>query len=670
MIFIILLILGIAPFAEGDAIRLAPPNCISSSSYTANSTYQANLELISSTLPINASSTPSLFAKGSVGHAPDTAYGLALCRGDANASVCNSCLIAAFQDAQNVCKLQKDTTVYYESCLLRFSDEDFLRPSNASGDDSFQFIMWNTEDITEPLLPGWDPNNSYRIAAITGVVTQLLQQTADQSARNSSKRYATSMVEVSSTLPTLYSLAQCTPDLTPTECSECLKYISQQMMSQFGGQKGGRYVIVRCNIRYEVYQFYQGESKEHITSPPIAAPPMPPAVPPTPALPSFKPNRRTRKVLVIALVVPLVALFFCAVTFVGLRRHGKDKGSKDGALVWELEGRNSEFTVYDFLQILEATDNFSDENKLGQGGFGSVYKGRFPGGLEVAIKRLASYSGQGLIEFKNEIQLIAKLQHTNLVRLLGCCTQGEEKILIYEYLPNKSLDFFIFDETRRALLDWNKRQTIIEGIAQGLLYLHKHSRLRVIHRDIKPSNILLDDEMNPKISDFGLAKIFSKNDIEGSTQRIAGTYGYIAPEYASKGLFSIKSDVFSFGVLTLEIVNGNRASSSHGYGDFINLPSYAWQLWKDGLWLQLLDATLATDPHTLEMMRYINIALLCVQENAADRPTMSDVVAMLNSESMTLPEPKHPAYFHIRVTQDDASMVDESSVVTESVQRR
>ncbi|CAO2142252.1 unnamed protein product [Urochloa humidicola] len=397
---------------------------------------------------------------------------------------------------------------------------------------------------------------------------------------------------------------------------------------------------------------------------------MPPAVPPTPALPSFKPNRRTRKVLIIALVVPIVALFFCAVTFLGLRRHGKGKGSKDGALVWELEGRNSEFTVYDFLQILEATDNFSDENKLGQGGFGSVYKGRFPGGLEVAIKRLASYSGQGLIEFKNEIQLIAKLQHTNLVRLLGCCTQGEEKILIYEYLPNKSLDFFIFDETRRALLDWNKRQTIIEGIAQGLLYLHKHSRLRVIHRDIKPSNILLDDEMNPKISDFGLAKIFSKNDIEGSTQRIAGTYGYIAPEYASKGLFSIKSNVFSFGVLTLEIVNGNRASSSHGYGDFINLPSYAWQLWKDGLWLQLLDATLATDPHTLEMMRYINIALLCVQENAADRPTMSDVVAMLNSESMTLPEPKHPAYFHIRVTQDDASMVDESSVVTESVQRR
>lgn len=172
---------------------------------------------------------------------------------------------------------------------------------------------------------------------------------------------------------------------------------------------------------------------------------------------------------------------------------------------------------------MEATCNFSEENKLGQGGFGPVFKGQFPDGLEIAVKRLASHSGQGFTEFKNEIQLVAKLQHTNLVRLLGFCSHGEEKILIYEYLPNKSLDFFIFDETRRALLYWTKRLAIIEGIAQGLLYLHKHSRLRVIHRDLKASNILLDHEMKPKISDFGLAKIFSTNDLEGNTRRIAGT---------------------------------------------------------------------------------------------------------------------------------------------------
>ncbi|CAL4992848.1 unnamed protein product [Urochloa decumbens] len=336
----------------------------------------------------------------------------------------------------------------------------------------------------------------------------------------------------------------------------------------------------------------------------------------------------------------------------------KTNVKKDEMQDWELEG-SSGFTAYDFSQVLEATGNFSEENKLGQGGFGPVYKGRFADGMEIAVKRLASHSGQGLKEFKNEIQLIAKLQHTNLVRLLGYCCQGDEKILIYEYLPNKSLDFFIFDETRRALLDWTIRLSIIEGIAQGLLYLHKHSRLRVIHRDLKASNILLDHEMKPKISDFGLAKIFSTNDTEGNASRIVGTYGYMAPEYAFEGIFSIKSDVFSFGVVILEIVSGKRTSSFHRYGDFVYLLGHAWQLWKDGSWLQLVDAALVTDNNKFDVMKCIHIALLCVQEKVANRPTMSDVVTMLSSNSMALLEPTHPAYFHVRVTTEVASATDE-----------
>ncbi|CAL4979684.1 unnamed protein product [Urochloa decumbens] len=380
-------------------------------------------------------------------------------------------------------------------------------------------------------------------------------------------------------------------------------------------------------------------------------------------------------VLAIAIVGPILALFICGiVSFKFIKRHRKGKGSQEkgkmnvkeegGAIVWAL-GMSSEFMVYDFLQVLEATNNFSEENKLGQGGFGPVYKGRFHDGLEIAVKRLASHSGQGFREFQNEIELIAKLQHTNLVRLLGCSSRGDERLLIYEYMPNKSLDFYIFDERQRVLLEWNKRLAIIEGIAQGILYLHKHSRLRVIHRDLKASNILLDCEMNPKISDFGLAKIFNLNDAEGNTKRIVGTYGYMAPEYASEGLFSIKSDVFSFGVLTLEIISGKRASSSHQYGEFINLLGHAWQFWIDGLWLQLVDTSLGAECHTIQIMRCINIALLCVQENAVDRPTMSEVVAMLYSDSMAVPEPKHPAYFHVRVGIEEASSVDETSGVND-----
>lgn len=169
--------------------------------------------------------------------------------------------------------------------------------------------------------------------------------------------------------------------------------------------------------------------------------------------------------------------------------------------------------------------------------------------------------------------------------------------------------------------------------------------------------------MNPKIADFGLAKIFSVNDNEGNTKRIVGTYGYMAPEYASEGLFSIKSDVFSFGVLILEIVSGKKTSSFHRYGEFINLLGHAWQMWKDETWLQLVDPLLPTDSHTIEIMRCINIALLCVQENAADRPTTSEVVAMLSNETMTLPEPKHPAFFNMRLTNEEASTVIAASSV-------
>ncbi|KAF7040329.1 hypothetical protein CFC21_050237 [Triticum aestivum] len=331
------------------------------------------------------------------------------------------------------------------------------------------------------------------------------------------------------------------------------------------------------------------------------------------------------------------------------------KRPKVDTLVPRLEEKSSECTLFDFCVILHATHNFSKETLLGRGGFGPVYKGQLPDGMEIAVKRLASHSGQGFTEFQNEVELLAKLQHNNLVKLMGCCIQGEERLLVYEYLPNKSLDFFIFDESITTFVDWNKRCLIIEGIAQGLLYLHKHSRLRIIHRDLKASNILLDQDMNPKISDFGLAKNFSSNDTQGSTRRVVGTYGYMSPEYASQGIYSVKSDVFSFGVLLLEILSGKRNSGFHEHEDFLNLLGYSWHLWEGGRCLELLEASIANEVHAAEARRYINIALMCVQEHADDRPTMSNVVTMLNSESVALPEPNHPAYYNLTTTKEDES---------------
>ncbi|KAM7482140.1 hypothetical protein LguiB_006723 [Lonicera macranthoides] len=305
------------------------------------------------------------------------------------------------------------------------------------------------------------------------------------------------------------------------------------------------------------------------------------------------------------------------------------------------------FRVYSYQCVLEATSSFSITNKLGEGGFGPVYKGMLPEGREIAVKRLSKRSGQGIIEFKNELTLISELQHVNLVHLRGCCIHEEEMMLIYEYQPNKSLDIFLFDSTRSKLLDWNKRFNIIEGIAQGLLYLHKYSRLRVVHRDLKASNILLDENMNPKISDFGMAKMFQQHESHEFSKRIVGTLGYISPEFAQNGIFSMKSDVYSFGVLMLEIVSGRRNTSFYKNSNSpLNLMVHDWNLWKEGAGLEMIDQVISDDNscNEAQVMRCIHIGLLCVEEHPKDRPMMSEIMSMLTNESITLPPPKRPAF--------------------------
>ncbi|WCJ42969.1 G-type lectin S-receptor-like serine/threonine-protein kinase At1g11330 [Euphorbia peplus] len=329
-----------------------------------------------------------------------------------------------------------------------------------------------------------------------------------------------------------------------------------------------------------------------------------------------------------------------------------------------------ELPVFDLQMLTTATDNFDISNKLGQGGFGPVYKGKLFDGQYVAVKRLSRASGQGLEEFVNEVVLISKLQHRNLVRIFGCCVEGEEKMLVYEYMPNKSLDAFLFDPTRKQLLAWRKRFHIVEGICRGLLYLHRDSRLRIIHRDLKPSNILLDHELNPKISDFGMARIFGGNEDQGATKRVVGTYGYMSPEYAMEGRFSEKSDVFSLGVLLLEITSGRRNTSFYESDEGLSLLGYAWKLWNENNIRDLVDEVLSeSDPSSkAEILRCIHVGLLCVQEFAKDRPNSSTVLSMLTSEIVDLPTPKQPAFSAAQIgLQSDASRKYSDNLVTVSV---
>ncbi|XP_004295394.1 PREDICTED: G-type lectin S-receptor-like serine/threonine-protein kinase At1g11410-like [Fragaria vesca subsp. vesca] len=303
---------------------------------------------------------------------------------------------------------------------------------------------------------------------------------------------------------------------------------------------------------------------------------------------------------------------------------------------------HKDLEYFNLKSILAATDNFSIANKLGEGGFGPVYKGLLANGEEIAVKRLSKNSGQGLEQFKTEVKLIAKLQHRNLVRLLGCCFNSEEKMLIYEYLPNKSLDFFIFDRSRSLSIDWKKRFDIINGIARGVLYLHQDSRLKIVHRDIKASNVLLDSTMNPKISDFGLAKMIGEDQLQANTNRVIGTYGYMSPEYAMEGRCSTKSDVFSFGILLLEIISGKRNTDYNLNSPSLNLIGEIWDMWREGQALGIVDPSLSLYP-AHEVSRCIHIGLLFVQESTTDRPTMSEVVYMLGKEA-PLTSPKKPAF--------------------------
>ncbi|KAL7249468.1 hypothetical protein ACSBR1_011628 [Camellia fascicularis] len=361
-------------------------------------------------------------------------------------------------------------------------------------------------------------------------------------------------------------------------------------------------------------------------------------------------------ILALAVSMTLAALVYCMWRRTLQKRAGEDLmlfdiGTSIGTSKSLIGGKKEvDLPLFSFASVSLATDNFSDTNKLGEGGFGPVYKGKLLKEYEVAVKRLSRKSGQGLEELQNEAMLIVKLQHKNLVRLLGCCIERDEKILIYEYMPNKSLDFLLFDPIKHRTLNWELRANIIEGIAQGLLYLHQYSRLQIIHRDLKASNILLDKDMNPKISDFGTARIFGGNGSQ-ATNRIVGTYGYMSPEYALDGLFSIKSDVFSFGVLLLEILSGKKNTGFY-LTDSVNLLGYAWDLWKSGMGQNLKDPILGDTPSTHMLLRYINIGLLCVQESAADRPTMSSVVSMLSNELVLLPSPKQPAFSTITNVPD------------------
>ncbi|XP_010545540.1 PREDICTED: serine/threonine-protein kinase PBS1 [Tarenaya hassleriana] len=293
--------------------------------------------------------------------------------------------------------------------------------------------------------------------------------------------------------------------------------------------------------------------------------------------------------------------------------------------------------IFTFRELCSATKNFNPDNQLGEGGFGRVYKGRIESlNKVVAVKQLDRNGYQGNREFLVEVLMLSLLHHDNLVNLVGYCADGDQRILVYEFMPNGSLEDHLLDLTpKKKPLDWNTRMKIAAGAAKGLEYLHEMADPPVIYRDFKASNILLDEGFNPKLSDFGLAKLGPTGGKTHVSTRVMGTYGYCAPEYALTGQLTHKSDVYSFGVVFLEMITGRRVIDTTRSTEEQNLVTWATPLFKDRRKFTLMADPLLEGNYPLKgLYQALAVAAMCLQEEATTRPIMSDVVTALEHLAM------------------------------------
>eukprot|EP01018_Ginkgo_biloba_P010320 Gb_18715 [translate_table: standard] len=366
--------------------------------------------------------------------------------------------------------------------------------------------------------------------------------------------------------------------------------------------------------------------------------------------PEFKPNKNSNKrsrTATIGIVLGVISglgvvLCFSFMLWKKMKRRKSKFSSADEDE--DLKNLSARANTFSLTELKIATNNFNIENKIGEGGFGAVYKGILPDGNLVAVKKLSSRSNQGKREFLNEVATISSVQHRNLVKLHGCCVEEEERLLVYEYLENNSLGRALFGSYQSRLeLDWPVRYNICLEVARGLAYLHEESRIKIVHRDIKPNNILLDQYLSPKIADFGLAKLYEADKTHIST-RVAGTIGYLAPEYALRGHLTEKADVFSFGVVALEVVSNRSHDDRSLSEEMVYLLDWTWQLYEENRLLDLVDTSLLSSYSEEEVLRVIHVALLCTQATPTQRPSMSRVVSMLAGVIETHPPQSRPGY--------------------------
>ncbi|CAH9127655.1 unnamed protein product [Cuscuta epithymum] len=537
-------------------------------------------------------------AQGVKGNTP--VYGLFQCREYLSIPDCLACFDVAAVKIRSCSTRAYGARVVYDGCFLRYESSEKYEVASES---------WNNIDCGNQSSP----------ALVSSTVQQALTNLDKATPKMiNPKMYAatkTPLPNSNNGSSNIYAMAQCVETLTTSGCQSCLDTALGLFRSCLTSSNARSY-DTGCFMRYSTTAFFVDNQTTVITS--------------------FLKQGSNNKGAIIGGVVGVLAL---ALVLLGLFFWIRTPKSHRRFLGGEITGiSNLKGPVnYHYRDLKLATRNFNEENKIGEGGFGAVYKGTLRNGKEVAIKKLTIRQSKKVDElFESEVKLISNVHHRNLVRLLGCCSTGKQRILVYEYMRKTSLDRFLFGKGKGSL-NWNQRHEIILGTARGLAYLHEEFHVRIIHRDVKTNNILLDDDLQPKIADFGLARLLPEDRSHLST-KCAGTLGYIAPEYAIHGQLSEKVDVYSFGVIVLEIISGQRSNElkvSGAYeGEFLLLK--AWNLYKRDLHVELADESLdPSDYEAEEMKRIIEIGLLCTQASPEIRPTMSQVVLLIQNKCLS-----------------------------------
>ncbi|KAL6847084.1 hypothetical protein ACP4OV_022937 [Aristida adscensionis] len=635
--------------ADDDIFGSAPPSCSTADNYTAGSQYKKNLDQLLAALPAAAGGN-GWFYNGTAGSGADAAFGLIMCFADRSATDCRACLAGAAARATAACPGSRRVDAAYDACVLRFAAAPF--PATADLRRAYYAYSVGEGAASKGLGDAWLPLMS---RLTSGVATSPLRLAAGSTAFSSSQE--------------MYGLAQCTRDLNSTECAGCINEYIRQLGKLFPNNTGGKIKGYSCYLRYQVGAF-------DITLPP-SPPPPPPSPPSNPDNPGSSSSSKT--VLVIGVSVGSVTLLIVLVLsmWLLLRRRrkqakiikkGREKELEEGGFFDEEAEMEDEFEKgtgpkrFRYSELANATSNFADDRKLGEGGFGSVYRGFLEEmNLEVAIKRVSKGSSQGKKEYASEVRIISRLRHRNLVQLIGWCHGSGELLLVYELMPNGSLDTHLYSSNNDTL-PWPLRHEIVLGLGSALLYLHQEWEQCVVHRDIKPSNVMLDSSFNAKLGDFGLARLIDHG--RGShTTVLAGTRGYMDPECIITGRASTESDVYSFGVVLLEIACG-RKPIVVGEDAMIHLVQRVWELYGRGLILDAADARLKQEFNVQEMETVMVVGLWCAHPDQSLRPSIRQAVNVLRLEAAlpSLP-PRMPVATYLPPAD---AFYYTSSVVTDS----